>query len=80
MHNLSISLDMIGFASFNIINVDFTKYLLGFVCLQLLMEHVTIPIVMIRSQETLNSIESHRIKWTFLKQVHNDFHFIQNEI
>jgi len=71
---------MIGFATFNIIKVEYTKYLLGFVCLQLLMEHVAIPIVMIRSQDTLTSIESHRIKSTFLKQVYDDFDVPKHEI
>lgn len=59
---------MIGFATFNILSID-ENYLIGFVCLQLLMEHVTIPFVMGRSQQNLSAIESQRIKWIFVKQV-----------
>ncbi|XP_032776460.2 uncharacterized protein LOC116915431 [Daphnia magna] len=61
-------LDVVGVATLNFVSTDYKKFAIAYVCHNLLLEHITIPFIMVRMQTELDFSYWQRMKWALIKQ------------
>jgi len=61
--------DLVGFSTLNFVSTDYKNHAAGYICHSLLLEHVLIPMIMVRPAVDLDPTETQRLKWILAKQV-----------
>lgn len=62
-------LDAVGFATLNFVSADYKKYAVAYICHSFLLEHISIPFIIVRPQTNLEFPDWQRMKWSLVKQV-----------